>query len=557
MQTISIPTYQYSLSPRRAMIVTRVAYGFAACLLAALVYENFLLSSGFDILSFRELNDVAFHATLKRVHQDMSQGNWGKLFFINDYGYGWAFWFPVALITYPLYLISGQFGIDWPLIMAPRQLSLAFGVLTLVVLRKMVLKRHQPEWVAAVAVLIYLLFPTFGYASLHFGTTSQVFFFTILSIYLALTNSPSSTQGRLQIAAALSFAGGVKLTGLLVGPLIFFLVLFQYKYTTLKQFAFDFLVVLTAFVLLLIVFTNPGLLIYPFDPSVAHEYFRTLSHFYEVTQRGDISFDRPFNRFYDIFFNGLPTLIALSLLGVGLVAPVFGKKEGWQELGVIAGLTAFIMGYLFLTVSNGRSGALYFSAISFVLLLGTIWWSQQRMGVPVLASMAVLLLADMLHNAWLQHKIDRYSFNHLAYFVIDNKSKAALELSEKVSDCMEVDTGVWSGHVFIDYRVQTSFNSLSAPKACISVAFDNLAGSAKYCQRPIDFVVIHKKSPGSLSQADFDTKLKTMDPRSASELVDDRNARANLARGGPFDGRNFKLLCDLGDAAVYQAEEAK
>ncbi len=535
-------------------MITGVAYGLTACFLAVMVFENFLFSSGFDILSFREINDVAFHATLKRVHVDLSQGHLDKIFFINDYGYGWAFWFPVALLTYPLYLINNHFAIAWPLVAAPRQLSLAFGVLTLMVLRKIFLTQRQPEWVAAVAVLILVLFPTFGYASLHFGTTSQVFFFTILSTYLALQDTPSTTKGRMLIATALAVAGGVKLTGLLVGPLVFFLVILRYEYTTLKRFLVDFVVVFTVFVFLLMVFTNPGLLTYPLNNSVAHDYFTTLSHFYEVTKRGDISFAQPFKRFYDIFFNGMPTLIALSLLFVGLLAPVLGQGAQRRELGLITGVTALIMGYLFLTVSNGQSGVLYFSAISFVLLLGSIWWSRQRIGIPVLALIPMLLFGDMLHNAWLQHKIDRYSFNHLAYFVIDHKSQAPLDLSEKVSACLDVDTKVWSGHVFIDYRVQTKFNSLSAPNASISVAFNNLAGHRKYYQRPIDFVVTHTKSPGSLPQGAFDHMLKTMDPKSASELADDRQSRLTLAQGDAFDGRRFKLLCDLGDALVYAAE---
>ena len=532
-------------------IITWGAYVITTCILGAMFLENFIFSSGFDVLSFREINDVAFHATLKNIHYNISHLNFNKLLEINDYGYGWIFWFPIGLITYPLYLLNEHFGVTWPLIIAPRELSLIFGVLTIVVLRKIFIKLGQPEWIIAIGILIFVLFPTFGYASVHFGTTSEVLFFTVLSTYFAIIDSPSSVKGRLKVAAVLAVAGGVKLTGILISPIVFVLIIFRYKYISFKTLIKDFIVATVVFSSLIIIFSNPGLLTYPFNKTVANNYLETMSHFYEITKRGNISSENLLQRFYNIYFDGFPTLLAMVLLYFGLIKSYLIRKKIKCEIGVISFLLFFLMGYLFLTVNNGQSAALYFSAVSFISLYGVIWWGNQKHGVLVLTLVSFLLLGDIFSKALKQYKYDKYSFNHLIYYVVSKKSCAAVAISESILNILGINNSEWSGHIMIDWNIKTHFNSLSLPNAFISVIFNNLSEKSKYFNRPVDYIILQKESIGFSDEDTFNRQIKSLDHKSAAELINDRKYRKIISDGGIFDEKKYKLVSDKDGVVIY------
>jgi len=96
--------------------------------------------------SFREIDDIAFQDTLRRVHLLIENAQYSEIWQINDYAYGWIYWAPTALITYPLYILSSHTGLDWPLIVTPRQFSLFFAILSLFVLRKILTKIGVSQW---------------------------------------------------------------------------------------------------------------------------------------------------------------------------------------------------------------------------------------------------------------------------------------------------------------------------------------------------------------------------------------------------------------------------
>jgi len=103
---------------------------------------------------------------------------------INDYGYGWIFWFFMAACTYPFYLLNKYYSIACPLIVAPRQISLIFKCLSLYYLCKLfrVLEFDKFTFSISIALLCFSLLPTFGYFSLRLSNLSSVMF-SLLSLY--------------------------------------------------------------------------------------------------------------------------------------------------------------------------------------------------------------------------------------------------------------------------------------------------------------------------------------------------------------------------------------
>jgi hypothetical protein len=548
--------FENSVATRADVLFAHAAYGISAVILVTLFVENFVLSSGFDILRFREIDDVAFQETLRRVHLAIEAGQFRHLFVINDYAYGWVFWFPLALVTYPLYLVSTHFAIDWPLIVAPRQISLAFGIATLLLMRKIFKKYGMPEWIAAAGFLVFLLFPSFGYTSLRFGTVNEVMFFSVLSLYLAVAENHSTLRGRLFAAAALALAGGVKLSGLLISPLIVALIALRYEFKSFSVLARDLMLSTALFVVLLIAFSSPYLFAYPFQPQYGQEYFKTLSYFIGVTKLATGPLE-PFERFYSVFFGSVANAICMSILFFGLLMHALKSKADRLDALASIGVLLLIVAYLFYSVKNGNSAALYLTSISFLLLFGLLYFSGLRGGKIILIVIISLELMDLTHRAWLQYEIASASWNHLAYYIKGVKSIHDIDESSLISDCIGAKDKNWGSHLFVDHTVPTGFNSLHYPKACISVAWNNLSPDGKYCDRKIDYIVMDKLAPGSLPGDLFDSMVKTADPKIASDLLVDRESRKTIANGDHFDGRHFVKTCDLDTVQVYAAERVK
>lgn len=537
-----------------------VAYGISAVVLCALFVENFVLSSSFDILGFRAIDDVAFQEVLRRIHLTIESGQFNQLYNINDYAYGWIFWFPLALITYPLYFASAHFAIDWPLIVAPRQISLAFGIASLLLIRKILKKYGAPEYLAAAGFLVFLLFPSFGYASLRFGTINAVMFFSVLSFYLAVRENVSTSRSRFFVVCALALAGGVKLSGLFILPLIFLLIAIRYEFKSIYVLLRDLMVSMALFGVLLIAFSNPSLFAYKFEPKYGQEYFHILSYFIGVAKLETGPSD-PFIRFYSFFFGSPVNAICVSIVFFGLIMQAIKSKTNRLDMLASCGLITVVLAYLLFAVKDISRATSYFTGVSFLLLLGLLFLGGLRRGKAVLIGIIFLQLLDLTYRALLQYNrppiVNDVSWHHLSDYVKNVKSANYIGESKRIADCIGAKDKSWSGHLFVDFTVPTGFNSLSYPNACTSVAWNNLSQNGKYCSRQIDYIVLDKMAPGALPKELFDLKVKESDPKVASGLLLDRESRKIIANGDYFDGRLFIKVCDMDSVQVYAAESTK
>jgi hypothetical protein len=530
-----------------------VMYGISSVVLLIIFVENFILSSSFDILRFREIDDVAFQEVLRRAHLQIEAGHLSQLFSLNDYAYGWIFWFPLAIMTYPLYLLSVHFAIDWPLIVTPRQLSLVFGIASLLLIRKILKKYGAPEYLAAAGFLMFLLFPSFGYASLRFGTINEVMFFSVLSVYLAVKDDISTSRGRFLVVSALSLAGGVKLSGLFILPLIFLLVAIRYEFKSIRLFLFDLMVSASMFAVLLIGFSNPSLFFYPFSPSYGKEYFETLSYFMSVAKLETGPPDG-LTRFYHFFFGSNVNVICMIFLSCGLVIQAIKKNNNRFDMFAINFIIIASVIYLLNYTYDINRATSYFTSVSFLLLLGILFIGTLRLGKTVLIFMILLQFLDLRNRALLEYNNPSIvGWNLLSSYIKNEYSYDRIADYNEIKNCAGVINRSWSGHIFVDYTVQTGFNSLSYPNACTSIAWNNLSRDGKYCSRSVDYIVLDKNAPGALPKDLFDLKLKESVPKVASGLLIDRESRNNISNGEYFDGRRFVEVCDLKTAKVYSA----
>ncbi|MDF0733632.1 hypothetical protein P0Y43_23375 [Pseudomonas entomophila] len=550
------------MTERSFRTYTIACYAITGAIIAALFLENFTFSSNFGILGFREIDDVAFQSTLRRVHLGLQSGNLGQLFSINDYAYGWIFWAPLVLVTYPLFMISQALSVDWPLIVAPRQISLLFAVLSMIVMRKTLKRLEVPEWGCASAVLIFALFPSLGYFSLRFGTVNTVAFFSLLTVYLALNDERATVSGTVRVALSLAVAGSLKLSGLLIAPLAAFLMLRRIKG---RQIVPALLIPAAVFLLTLGILTNPQFLLIPFKPQIWTEYLATVKHFLEMT-RVPSGPENPIERFYLGAFSSLANTVVMAVLATGWLVAIIRNRACRADFVAILVAVTMATTYLILSVKSTTGIGSYFTSVSFLILLGITGYASSPKAVYLFSTLVVLMLADFAHRAELEFekvssvtqgfKSSPAPKSHFSYFIKETFSSNDMSLASSTVSCIEKHSnGRKPGHIFIDFTAPSAINALSYPETCVSVAWNNLSPAGKYCDKPVDFLVLDTRDAvGFLPIYEFEKWVKKTDEKTAEGYKLDRQTRQLLSSEGTFDNQRFTVACDLGRLKVFKSE---
>ncbi len=532
---------------------TCICHLLVLCILTGLFAENFIFSANFGILGFREVDDVAFQASLRAVHDALRGGQLHKFFALNDYAYGWVFWAPMAALTYPFYLLSQWTGVEWPLIVLPRMVSWLFTVFSLLVMRRLLKQLAVPDWACALGLLIFVLTPAMGYFAMRFGTVSPVAFFSLLSVHLALRDDVEFKTSLRQSLLSLAVAGGIKLSGLLVLPLVGLLLLIRLKRAGLPWLSTLFKPSVV-FVGSLALLTNPQFLILPVKHQVWAQYWEILSNVIEGTRTPS----GPANPVERLYLGALGTpcnALAMAILAAGWAHVAWRDRARRWDFVAIMAVVAVAALYLGCAVKNHISVGSYFTSVAFLAVLGVVGLVQHRSGRFALLLVVLLLIADV----WVRYDINRTAkvclWSHAGYFTKQARVAKDVGTANQVSECMaQTMSGRRIDHVFIDYTAPANVNALSLPGTCVSVAWDNLDPKLRYCPRPVDLLVLDARDAvGTLDQARFDARLKATNKRTEQGYLIDRATRRRLGESGWFGDQRFALACDLGRVRVYRA----
>lgn len=533
-------------------------YFLLGVLISTLFVENLIFSSELGVLGFRGINDVAFQAVLRSTHEAFINGNFPKIFVINDYGYGWVYWFVLSLISYPFYLISTYFQIDWPLIVFPREMSLLFGVLTLWFLRKTVKNLTGSELICAFCALIFALFPSFGYFSLEFGTTNAVMFFSALSLFFILRARKIVFSTIVQAGISFAIAASIKPIGILIAPILLLVLFFRARELGFNLSVKEIFISILLTIFTLVFLTNPGFIVAPFDGKILADYLKVIEHFSQTPQQAFFQLTL-LERLYKGLFNGLLSLIIYVTLLVGLV--LYGwddsavqKKgrvfKGLITVGVIVLLALMLGSVIKVPVSIGS----YFTSISFIAIFGVIGLSRLRYGRTILIIIFSAQIYVVLDRAWGQYVGTSDAWNHANYFVIDKNSTQDIISAKQINDCLKIHDAKGTKHIFVDHTLKTFINPLSYRGTCISYAWNNFSSEGKYCPTEIDYIILDINAAGALPSEEFERIVKTADSTTGNLLLKDRSSREILGMTGTFAGQKFKLICSGKKANVYSAE---
>lgn len=532
-------------------------YVLIILIILILFFQNFLFSKSFELIAFREIDDLAFQFSIRQVHQNIFNGDFYRLLVINDYAYGWIYWICISIVTFPFYLLSQSLNIDWLLISFPRQISLFFIILSLVTLRKILKVYKVPEWACAGALLTFLLLPYVGYFSMRFGTVSAVMFFSMLSFYFSIREKKLDFNELIKISISLSIAGSIKLTGFLIAPLIAVNVYRRIRLENNKIPNWIYYKSIPLFLIFSISLTAPQLIFSIIKPKFFINYLNNLQYFIGVTKitSGSEVF---WGRIYEGIFGSPGVLIVIIILFIALISEsILITKSGDVEknnskLVYIVSFVILIGIYLGLTVKNSLSLGSYFTSIFFIFILGYLFIIRSKKSILIFAFIILILLFDISTRMQNEYKYNGTHWNHFSYLIKYYKSSEKIDLAKNTQKCIQEKKPLNEiKHILMDFSVPTFINAITLPNVRISLIWNDLSADKISTDPPIDFIILDNNSIGSLDQRDFDDKTKNIDKKLASNYALDRFNRNELERNGKFKDQFFVLICDFGLTKIF------
>lgn len=521
-----------------------ILYLLTAAIIVYLFVENFVFSSGFSILAFREIDDLAFQVSIRKAHLAIMEGNVKQLFYLNDYAYGWVYWFFMSIVTLPSFLLDHYFSIEWPLIVTPRQVSLVFTLASLIVIRKIVRLLGGNEVIAALVVLAYILQPQIGYFSLRFGTVSAVSFFCILSVFFTLKVESFKDLNFYRMIVALSVAGAIKLSGLLISPVILLILFSKLELDKYKEQLVDVIKGFFGFIFLISILSFPQLPYVFFFKSNAFESLLNnyISMISKPSGASNISL-------FDFLIQGIApsTLSLLSFVSL-LCLSILGFNSPRCRLLMLGFTISFSILVLF--IGNVLSFTSYMTAFYFLPFIAIVY--ARKCGV-VLVFVVALLGLDFITSL---PKFASFNYNgsyrHSNYYLKQANKADDFALASDIYDCVSKDNG---SHIYIDFSTPSFLNPLSTPNVCLTWVWNDLKSNSGYCNGSIDYLVFDKSSPGFLNDTDFTSFLSGVEVKGHDRYINDRENRRKVMNGEVFADQKFELKCKFDKALVYKAAE--
>lgn len=521
--------------PRLAQSIYLVLVLFAGIIFV----ENFMFASGSGLLLFRDVDDLSFQTTLMQMREHLRHAQFGQLFSTNDYGYGNSYWVPLAILSTPLAWIRSTFGVEWPLIVFPREVSLFFTIATAFVLRKLALALGANESRAAISVLIYALFPFTGYFAMRFGTVSEVNFLAITAVYFAVLYWRNIANTWFISVVFCAAAISVKVTAALILPIVATILISAFFKAPARDAATKSVISILTFGTLLAFLINPVIVLTAGRPSYVQKFIETMRLFIATPQSGESIVYNAETAITTIFGTILFAAVAVVLFAGLVIASI--RITGLRAFYVVCAATILVAAIALLTVVKVSWGpSFYFSILLPFLTLGLLGFDVFRIRIAVFWSIVGILVSLLVIDGSIriQSQLSGHqyvdSYNGFSYFSKRIAENWRLRDSKQLEDLVgPIALANGTGVISVDFDAPLSMNYFHNPGVCFTYVFWNLSDRALNCGVAPDVLV--------LSQA--------ADRVGQSK---DSDLRRQIAVDGLFAGKRYNEVGHVGDYFVYK-----
>lgn len=195
-----------------------VQWGLLLSVFSYYFAENFVLSSGWEVLPLRSIDDYAMHDSVRRMQAALLSGQTRKVLTFFDYGYGNIFWLANAILFLPFHFFeNAQLQI-----LLGRQITLAFVLGTTLLVGQIAIRlRPQAEALKWPIMVTLACAPMVAIIGTKLHVNASCAFFGVWA-YHTLVRDDVLRARRIHQAALLSgLAVGLKLTAVFILPLLF------------------------------------------------------------------------------------------------------------------------------------------------------------------------------------------------------------------------------------------------------------------------------------------------------------------------------------------------
>lgn len=406
-----------------------IAFTYFIAIFSFLFFQNFVLTDNFEILNLRSSDAFGFHVELQKLHQYLCHGEFKKILKESYfYGYGFIFWIFLALATLPFYL----FGTEQEIIITTFEICLIFQMLCVIILYKISALYTKNEKVKLFICFLTSLFGVFAFFGLSFYTITPLAFFELLTFYFAarIENLPTK-KDLILVALAFATAVGIKITGLLIAPLICLILLDRYKWNFNKKNLIDAAFFTAIFIAASLIFFHP----YGDYKNV----IKTISAYSNMTtsSSGDIKNDSLLYMFNEGIVKNILPLASLIMMSGLFIFRIFldlkhQRNRRFDFLFIIAN-SLFAAIFCLLVIKRSPliiSNYLFGFAFLFLLSLTALEYYKKYkplQKIAVATSLAIILISIYCRGDILN------SYNYIYHLENENKNKLT-EISEiKVS----------------------------------------------------------------------------------------------------------------------------
>lgn len=479
---------------------------------------------------------------------------------MNDYGYGWIYWFPMYLLTYLPKILFEKTGIAWLLLVLPRMQSLFFGVLCSFLSYKIASVFTKNEWIKMVIVLLMPLFPTGGYFAGRFGTINQVAFFSMLSVWLILRNQIFTARDLRISLLAFAVAMGTKISAIVVAPMLILLILNRYNwklnFTNVKVWIKESFIAFIA----MIFFISPAIIIFPFAKQQALASIK-LVFSYAVNNQNIGNFLNFIENIKYTYFDIVGyVLIALSFLALIWSIKNLKYKKDLIYKDYICIFSGYFIGiiYLALTITTGKVYSFsYATSISFALPLGIIFvehipFKKEKIkkSIVILSSIVLLFLQiSFIIRLCIQPQNNKVD-NIAKYFNEYSISRNQVNLLDDMQNAIE-QLNMESITLFMDFESPILvYSSYDYDNIAYSETIWNNLGTIN--SENANIYILSKKAIGFQSDEEFNNILSSYSEQDKKIAITDREYRNSLLENSSSTGSEWKLIYEDEYSYIFQ-----
>lgn len=500
--------------------------------------QSFSLTDTFSALNIYCIDDAAFQTSLAAYTK--LQGL--DLLCMNDYGYGWLFWFPMLIITLPARILKDATGICWPLIYLPRLYALTFSVLCSVLCYRISGRYTKNEWIKLAIVILMPLYPTGGFFAGRFSTVSVVAFFSMLSLWLIIRKDTLNRQDLRWALIAFAASVGIKASAVVAAPTLALLILNRYNWKitleNCKLWVGEIFISLGA----LAGFASPAILLFPIAPDQAKSSLWLFHYYFEKNQALQGSFD-PIAQISYSMFRWVAVILIVLLVGLAVYG---GYSIWWQRKteNVWKDYVALPMGYgmgiLYLSLTVHTDVVyqfMYSTAISFVLPFGLLLlgkFSAHKAGNIFIACFCTLCCVFQLSYIQGDTKINILSYSRDVANNAD-KIKAALVIQNVVHEVCH-DEIIFLADWQSPYMACNQFDDQN-----VTASYVNWSYVQDFEIPGINVILLSKSAQGFLAEEAFQQQIAGLDPITAESVRQDREERTRLVQTGEFNDQLWNL----------------